>query len=143
MNTTIVLNDAGLYEGVGPLSTDKVIINVGFAGSNKLPIGSIWSVDSCSAYQVNDLPQGCFVLKTAKFLPTQHCYSSTDFVSSTPIKECFLVDMELLAYAACPYPVYSIKVVSDNMEIDKYFDEALNKDFTVPINEVLESLGVD
>ena len=97
------------------------ILNVGFCGSNSLTIGSVIKVsktwrlmdnvvefeDWRNGYELN--PEG------------YPCYTSNSFVLQTDIVEPCAFDMELNYMAAFEMPlVGSIKIVSDNLCLDKY-----------------------
>lgn len=123
----------------------KNIINIGYAGAKGIEKGTTCFVDICLTYQEHDLNQFSYLLTLPKTkLPIYNCYTSTDFVTSSKLEEPFLVDMELLAYTALPLyaNVYSIKCVSDNMNLDDY-NNSLQKDFTGDVKKALIDIGVE
>lgn len=106
------------------------VINIGYAGSNQLPVGTVTMVSQ--SYRK--------VLGTYKFvdyanpLPLQQdgypCYTNNDFVTESDKTEPVLFDMELNYIAAfTPHVnlVASIKIVSDNLSIDVFRNNALRE----------------
>ena len=119
------------------------VLNIGYAGSKDIPIGTVCVVESCEAYQEHDLPLGImplYELKNDK-VPSYKCYTATDFIESSNKEGPFLVDMELLLHSILKCPVLSIKVVSDNMSFDGY-KEALKDNYQEEVEKVLNLLGV-
>lgn len=103
---------------------DTEILNIGYAGSNTLPVGTKVVVNCCHTY--SEIAK--FYEKTNIFTTTSFaenfvrcpCYTSTDFVTHTNKEEPCVFDMELAFICALFSNVSSIKVVSDNLSIDKY-----------------------
>ena len=99
------------------LPKDTEIINVGYCGSNnieigtKVEIGDVWtyhpSVQFCERYQC---------LSKSKY----SCFTSTDFVTKTNIKEPCVFDMELAFICALGFKVRAYKFVSDNLSLKEY-----------------------
>ena len=118
----------------------KAIINIGYAGAKGIAKGTVCYADYCRTYQVHDIEQLSFMLCTPiTDIPYYDCYTSTDFVESSNIEGPFLVDMELLAYSISNYDVFSIKVVSDNMDMNDY-DNALKDDYTKEVKKALREI---
>lgn len=97
-------------------------INVGFCGSNKLPIGTVTKVsksfrlvdktvefeDFRNGYEFNDF-EG------------HDCYTSNSFVTESTSEAPVLYDMELNYMAAFPIDLIgSVKIVSDNLDVVEY-----------------------
>lgn len=103
----------------------KTIVNVGYAGSSNLQIGSVVSVKNTKRYL------GSNVLLTPE-IPLNpihenqsNCISADDFIESNN-EYLPLVDMELY-YLALAFPqIQSIKIVSDNLGYSQY--EMFNKE---------------
>ena len=107
------------------LPKDIEILNIGYCGSNVLPVGTQVYIDQVHTYH-----------ETAKFKEPNNfangiykiggeccdCYTSTDFVVKTNIKEKCVFDMELAFIRAMFDNVRSIKVVSDNLNKKDYDD---------------------
>lgn len=92
------------------------IINVGFAGSNCLPVGTIAKIKNSFLYH----PNVSFEEKTYQLGGEVDCYTSHDFVLSTNIKEPVVFDMELNTICALGFEVESYKIVSDNLNLNQY-----------------------
>lgn len=96
---------------------DMPIINFGYVGSNKLPIGTEVKVGRCGLYHPNviyDEPR--YTLDGD--VP---CYTSNDFVLKTRMEEPCIFDMELAHIMALGFTnVQSIKIVSDNLSLKEY-----------------------
>ena len=99
------------------LPKDTEIINVGYCGSNnieigtKVEVGDIWtyhpSVEFCERYKC---------LSKSRY----SCFTSTDFVTKTDIKEPCVFDMELAFICALGFKVRAYKFVSDNLSLKEY-----------------------
>jgi len=102
------------------LPKDTEIINFGYAGSNKIPIGTMVKVGKCKLYHPNvEYKEPTYKLENY----TSFCYTSNDFVLTTDIKEPVLFDMELAYIKAMGFKkVKSIKIVSDNLSLEQYED---------------------
>ena len=96
------------------------IINIGYAGSNIIPVGSICEVGRCLNYHPNaTFDEMEYILPTR--INSYTCYTGNDFVLATDIKEPCLFDMELYAILSLGFKnVHSIKIVSDNLSLKEY-----------------------
>jgi hypothetical protein len=93
------------------------IVNFGYVGSNIIPIGTEVKVGGCKLYH----PNVEYEEPTYKLDGDVTCYTSNDFVLSTDIKEPVVFDMELAYILALGFKnVKSIKIVSDNLSLEKY-----------------------
>lgn len=101
------------------LDRNTPIINIGYAGSNKLPIGTRVLVGEVKLYHPNaEYPENVKCLSG-----NTPCYTSCDFVTSTDIEEPCVFDMELAFILALGFKdVTAVKVVSDNLSVEQ-FDE--------------------
>lgn len=106
------------------------VVNIGYAGSNKLEIGTVTTVSESHR------------LVLGKYFFTDHanplniheggfpCYTNNDFVTETELTEASLFDMEL-NYIAAFSPrielVGAIKIVSDNLSVEAFRNNALRE----------------
>lgn len=101
---------------------DEPIFNIGYAGSNVIPVGTRVKIGAVKLYHPNvsiDEPE--YVLDGD--IP---CYTSNDFVLNTEIKEPCVFDMELAYILAMGFKkVTAEKIISDNLSL-KEFSEVVN-----------------
>lgn len=101
------------------LPEDTEIVNIGYAGSNVLPIGTVVDVGYSRLYHENvEYTEDIRCLNADGV--NYDCYTSTDFVVKTKIKEPCVFDMELAFICAMFKNVRAIKVVSDNLSVHQY-----------------------
>lgn len=113
------------------------IINIGYAGSTNTEIGKWINVDKSYNLEWNipgeqkySMDIGNQKLELIPELESLPCYSAECFVTKTDIKESVIFDMEL--HSVCligdiyDIPVVSIKQVSDNLSLDKYYENIEN-----------------
>ncbi len=120
-NDEVILTGVGglnVIEKLKDLDKDTPILNLGYVGSNNIPIGEVVKIDRVKLYHPNveydepiyDLPGGDIL-----------CLTSNDFVLETKINTPVVFDMELAYIMALGFKnVTSIKVVSDNLNYDDY-----------------------
>lgn len=131
------------------------VINIGYAGSNALPIGTVAMVSAShrlvnGSYNFTDhanpLP-----LSVPAGVAAYPCHTNNDFVTQSDLTDPTLFDMEL-NYIAAFTPrlelVASIKIVSDNLSIDAFRNNALREsgvltsaDVWQKVKEVYERIG--
>lgn len=103
---------------------DTEILNIGYAGSNNLPIGTKVVVGSCNTYneiaKFYEKTPALDLIEESKIFVRCPCYTSADFVTHTNKKESCVFDMELAFICALFDNVSAIKVVSDNLNIKEY-----------------------
>lgn len=95
------------------------IINIGYAGSNTLEVGTQVEIGWSFTYH----PSVKFKERNFRKLNSSskiYCYTSTDFVTKTDILEPCVFDMELAFITAMFKNVRSIKVVSDKCNYQEY-----------------------
>lgn len=122
-----------LITGVGAINVlnalknipkNEHIINIGYAGSNNLNIGTRVAVSVAKTLheKANFTEQSkcCYVKTKNDFDVVAPCYTSTDFVTKTKIKEDCVFDMELAFICSLFDNVWAIKVVSDNLNKKQY-----------------------
>lgn len=119
------------------------VLNIGYAGSNKLDIGTI-----CIVSDSHRLVNG-------KYFFTDHanplhlsdegypCYTNNDFVTETDKTDITLFDMEL-NYVAAFTPmielVGSVKIVSDNLNVEVFRNNAIRESGILTSNEVWQKV---
>lgn len=101
------------------------IINFGYAGSNKIPIGTEVNVCISMLHHPNvDYEEPIYHLKFKNPETDVICLTSNDFVLETKYKEPVVFDMELAFIMALGFKnVESIKIVSDNLSLSQYEEE--------------------
>ena len=115
---------ANTIEALKNLDKKTKVINVGYAGSNNIPVGTIVKVKNSYSYH----PSVTFNQERVYSLNGEvDCYTSSDFVLSTNITEPVVFDMELNTICAFGFEVESYKIVSDNLSLKQYEQVDLNK----------------
>lgn len=120
-----------------PEGTD--VVNIGYAGSNHTPIGEILTVSDSyrlvtGNYNFTDHANPLHICGSG--LP---CYTNNDFVTATDKSEPVLFDMELNYIAAFSPRINlraSIKIVSDNLDVDVFRNNALRESGILTSDEV-------
>ncbi len=126
---------ANVIKSLQNLNRNTKIINIGYAGSNVIPRGTIVKVKNCFNYHPNC---GEFEEPKVTLNGTTDCYTSGDFVVKTDITEPVVFDMELYAICAMGFKdIESYKVVSDCLSLDQY-EEA---NFTKKFEEIISLIG--
>ena len=115
-----------IVTGVGGLNIIKSLIdlpreteiyNIGYAGSNTVPIGTRCRIGRVCAYH----PNSEFEEKEFLLDGDTTCYTSGDFVLSSDIDEPCVFDMELAYIMALGFKnVVSEKIVSDCLNINQF-----------------------
>lgn len=103
---------------LGILTSCIDIINVGYAGSKGLRIGSVVPVKACRCFEFPVLAD-IGIKNYVKLIDEGvDCYTSIDFVqNASNIPEVALFDMELAYIAKFVYSsLHSVKIVSDNLD---------------------------
>ena len=100
--------------------SDEEIVNIGYAGSNHIAVGSKVVVGKATLLH-ESVEYEEEICKTIDFEKSDvTCYTSTDFVTKTNIQEPCVFDMELAYICAMFDNVKSIKLVSDNLDLHEY-----------------------
>lgn len=106
------------------------VINIGYAGSNMLGIGTVTTVSEShrlvkGSYNFTDHANPLHIADEGR-----PCFTNNDFVTESDKTEPVLFDMEL-NYIAAFSPridlILSIKIVSDNLSIDAFRNNALRE----------------
>lgn len=101
--------------------TDCLFINVGFCGSNMLPVGTVAKVRKTfrlvdSAVEFEDPLNGVSLGEDG-----YDCVTSNSFVTESTSSSPVLYDMELNYIAAFPIELLgAVKIVSDNLDVTQY-----------------------
>ena len=110
------------------------VVNIGYAGSNCLEVGTVAAVGRSyrltdGNYQFDDFRNPLvFKAETDGSGDVFPCYTSNSFVTQTDITEAALFDMELNYIVAFPFEMLgSIKIVSDNLSVDAFLNNALRE----------------
>ena len=129
-NEPIIITGVGgvnVIKALKHLPKDTKILNIGYAGSNKLPVGFIANIGYSRLYHENvDFDETIINLNEDDI--NFDCYTSTDFVTKTKIDGACVFDMELAFICAMFDNVKSIKVVSDNLSLKEYEKSVEGKD---------------
>lgn len=133
-------NEPVIITGVGAINVlhalknipkDEPIINIGYAGSNNIKIGTKVAVSTVKTLHekatFTEQSKCCYV-QTRNFDKVAPCYTSTDFVTQTEIKEDCIFDMELAFICSLFDKVWALKVVSDNLNKEEYKKEIEKND---------------
>lgn len=101
------------------LDRNSNIINIGYAGSLNLPVGTRVDIDrTCLWHPQCDYQERVFWLDDPGAKVS--CYTSCDFVTSADIENC-VFDMELAFIASLGFKsLRAIKIVSDNLNYKQY-----------------------
>lgn len=103
------------------ISRKEIIVNIGYCGSNSIEIGKLVHVRNVRTYHPNAEFDERSQLQFISTLGEYDCYTATDFVTHTDIKEPCVFDMELAFIKALGFErIISIKKVSDNLKKKEY-----------------------
>jgi len=106
-----------VFKALADIPRDTPILNIGYAGSNSLPIGKECVISECRHYH----PQVEYDEAVYKLNGQYVCYTSDDFVTHTDITDPVVFDMELYAILSMGFTnVTAIKIVSDNLSRKEY-----------------------
>lgn len=134
--TTVDTADKVIVTGVGALNVlralrdeprDEEIVNIGYVGSNILPIGTICSPEEVRLYHPNvDYTERWLEIDSYSEVEHPVCYTSTDFVTENNVPVAAIFDMELAFIVGMGFKnVKSLKKVSDNLSVKQY-EETIN-----------------
>lgn len=128
-----------------------ILVNIGYAGSTNLIIGSWinvsksynyeWNIPGEQKHEIKEIPTEELVkIDTLKNCP---CYSAEEFVTKTDLTGEIVFDMELhsiyLISKIYGIPVLSLKKVSDNLCLDEYY-ESIDQKEVMELTSCLEYL---
>lgn len=96
---------------------DTPILNIGFAGSNSIPVGSEAKIGRVALYH----PNAEYDEPTFQLGGDTPCFTSCDFVLNTTIAEPCVFDMELAFILAMGFTdVSAVKTVSDTLDMEEF-----------------------
>lgn len=135
-------------------SKPDLIINVGYAGSTDIKVGSWvnitksynyeWEIPGEEKYSFSDYGNKALNLIDDDSIEKVECYSSESFVTKTELKGHIAFDMELHSVVViCDMfniPVMSLKKISDNLSIDDYYDNTNNNENVFELDSCLKYL---
>lgn len=112
-----------VFKALADIPRGTPIINIGYAGSNSIPIGKECVISECRHYHPNvEFDEAIY-----KLCGEYVCYTSDDFVTHTDIAEPVVFDMELYAILSMGFTdVTAIKIISDNLSLKEYEKEVRN-----------------
>lgn len=117
------------------------VFNIGYAGSNVLPIGTVTTVSKSfrlmdNTYQFVD-HNNPLEIQGGEY----PCYTNNSFVTESELEEPSLFDMELNYMAAFPFElVGAIKIVSDNLSVDAFRNNAIRESGILTSADVWEKV---
>ncbi len=137
-------------------SKPDLIINIGYAGSTDIKIGSWvnitksynyeWEIPGEEKYSFLDYGNKKLNLIDNDNVEKVECYSSESFVTKTELKGHIAFDMELHSIVIiCDMfniPVMSLKKISDNLSIDDYYDNTNNNENVFELDSCLNYLDL-
>ena len=109
-----------VIETLLPLKKKCRIVNIGYVGSNNLDIGTVIIPYRTSLYHPN-VRYGSPVYDLKNYGSDIICFTSCDFVTSTPLKTTVIFDMELAFICSLGFKsVMAIKKVSDKLNYKQH-----------------------
>ena len=122
----VKIDEPVLVTGIGAINVmnamkdiprDEPILNLGYAGSNRIPVGKVVKVGKVALYH----PHAEYPEQEFELFGDTPCYTSCDFVTETEIQEECVFDMELAFILGMGFSnVTALKVVSDNLNKSEY-----------------------
>ena len=106
-----------VYRALKDVPRDTPILNLGYAGSNSIPVGTRVRVGRVGLYH----PHVHYDEPTFELDGDTPCLTSCTFVTKTDVKEPCVFDMELAFILAMGFTnVTAIKTVSDNLSVEEF-----------------------
>ncbi len=124
------------------LPSNTKVVNIGYAGSNLLPIGTVTYVKSSyrlmnDTYQFHDYNNPLTLSKQG-----YPCYTSNSFVTEATNMAPTLYDMELNYMVAFPlHFLGAIKIVSDNLSVDAFQNNAIRSSGVLTSEKVWQEVA--
>ena len=116
---------ANVFDALKSVPRDRQIINIGYAGSNKIPVGKLCNIAVVENYHPNASYESdkIYILEDDGVINGYVCYTSNDFVTKTSIQDPCVFDMELYAICAMGFSaVKAKKLITDNLSARQYKD---------------------
>lgn len=119
-----------------------LVINIGYAGSTDIRVGSWvnitksynyeWNIPGEEEYSFTDYGNKALELLDNTNIQKVECYSSESFVTETNLEGHIAFDMELHSVVVvCDMfriPVIALKKISDNLSLNDYYDNIENNE---------------
>ena len=131
----------------------KLVINVGFAGSTDIQIGTWVQIEKAYNYEWNIPKEERFemleggsqeLIRINSKIERVPCYSSESFVTETFLKGHIAFDMELHSISLLcdkyKIPLISLKKISDNLSIEKYYETVEEKLELASVVDLLQEI---
>lgn len=121
------------------LPEGSCVVNIGYAGSNRLAIGEVAVVSESHRLVLGDYDFVDYANPLHLSDSAYPCYTANDFVTHSDLSHPALFDMELNYIAAFTPHIHlllSIKVVSDNLSLDAYRNNAVRESGILSADEV-------
>ncbi len=132
----------------------ELVINVGYAGSTDINVGEWvnitksynyeWEIPGEEKYSFQDYGNKNLMLINEPDIQKVECYSSESFVTSTKLEGHIAFDMELHSVTVIcdmyEIPVMSLKKISDNLNIDNYYENIANNNNVFELDSCLKFL---
>lgn len=113
-----------------------LIVNIGYAGSTNLQVGTWvsitksynyeWEIPGEEKYSMIDFGNQNLQVVNVDKIKKVECYSAESFVTSTNLEGSIAFDMELHSIAILcdmyKIPLMSLKKISDNLSLNDYYD---------------------
>lgn len=135
-------------------SKPDLIINIGYAGSTDINIGSWvnitksynyeWNIPGEEKYSFLDYGNQSLELINNDNIEKVDCYSAESFVTKTNLKGHIAFDMELHSITVIgdmfKIPVMSLKKISDNLSFDDYYNNTENNENVFELDSCIQYL---
>ena len=106
-----------ILQALRDVPRDTPIRNIGYAGSNSIPVGTEVRVGRVELYH----PHYAYEEPVFQMDGDVPCYTSCDFVTETEITEPCVFDMELAFILALGFTnVTAVKIVSDSLSTEEF-----------------------
>ncbi len=133
-------------------SKPDLIINIGYAGSTDIKIGSWvnitksynyeWEIPGEEKYSFLDYGNKKLNLINNDSIEKVECYSSESFVTKTYLKGHIAFDMELHSISViCDMnniKLISLKKISDNLSLDDYYHNTENNEYVFELDSCID-----
>ena len=133
-----------------------LIVNIGYAGSTDIKIGTWvnitkshnyeWNIPGEEKYSFPDYGNQELELIKNTEIQKVECYSAESFVTKTDLTGHLAFDMELHSVAVIgdmfKIPVMSLKKISDNLSLEDYYDNTENNENVFELSSSLKLLDL-
>lgn len=133
-----------------------LVINIGYAGSTDIKIGTWvsifksynyeWEIPGEEKYSFLDYGNQDLIQIKNKNIEKVECYSAESFVTKTDLKGHIAFDMELHSIVTIcdmyKIPVMSLKKISDNLSLNDYYENTENNENVFELDSCLNYLDL-